>query len=288
MTKEIVKWKIKDLRQHPRQAAFFYDLPFHLLRDLAQDIEARGLKDPVEILPDGTIVCGHQRTRAGIQLGWEEIDVWINHDLAAQGELAIEQRLIEDNLVGRKMDRLDQVRCYRRLHDIAPETPDQSRRSHQLGRLRDVVGKRLNMSGRTLERYIRVLDAPREVQDAFRSGGISLVNASKVAGLPREAQEQLVADLRAGSSPKQAVAARLGGRAPSPLDAALGPFIRSLERNVETVEKHLDHVQSLCKYDTMILERAQDVIGKMLTQVKAKKPRAQKNGVKKAALDYAA
>jgi hypothetical protein len=57
--KDIHKWKIKDLKAHPRQAQLFKDLPFHLLRDLAQDMQARGLQNALEILPDGTIVCGH-------------------------------------------------------------------------------------------------------------------------------------------------------------------------------------------------------------------------------------
>ena len=56
MNKEVIKWKVADLKPHPRQAQFFDQLPFHLIRDLAQDIKARGLKEPLEILPDGTIV----------------------------------------------------------------------------------------------------------------------------------------------------------------------------------------------------------------------------------------
>src|SRR5947209_18833345 len=96
---------------------------------------------------------------------WDEIAVWVNDDLAAQGDLAVEQRLIEDNLARRNLDRLDQVRCYRRLVEMATTTPDEMRRSHQLGRVRDVVGARLGISGRTLDRYLRLLDTPREVQD---------------------------------------------------------------------------------------------------------------------------
>ena len=152
MTKDIQPWKVKDLKPHPRQAIFFADLPFHLLRDLAQDIADRGLKEPLEILPDGTIVCGHQRARAAEMLEWDEIAVRVNHDLALQGDRAVEQRLIEDNLARRNLDRLDQVRCYRRLVEMATDTPDDKRRSHQLGRVRDVVGTRLGMSGRTLDR----------------------------------------------------------------------------------------------------------------------------------------
>jgi ParB-like chromosome segregation protein Spo0J len=268
MDKQIIKWKIRDLKTHPRQAAMFDDLPNLQLRDLAQDIHVRGLEKPIEILPDGTIVCGHQRTRAVKLLGWDEIPAWINHELAAQGDLAVEQRLIEDNLVGRKMDRLDQIRCYKRLHDMAQVMPSGRRRSHQRGRLRDIIGERLDISGRTLDRYLRVVNTPREVQDAFRASNITLVNASKVAGLRKEAQEQLAADLRAGKDPKQAFAARLSGRESTPFDAAMGRFIRSLEANTKPVEKELSNLKSLSLYDTSILERAHTLIGQMLEKVK--------------------
>jgi hypothetical protein len=42
MNKGIQKWKIADLKPNPRQAEYFEDLPFHLLRDLAEDMKARG------------------------------------------------------------------------------------------------------------------------------------------------------------------------------------------------------------------------------------------------------
>jgi ParB-like chromosome segregation protein Spo0J len=274
MSKDIQTWKVKDLKPHPRQATFFADLPFHLLRDLAQDIADRGLKEPLEILPDGTIVCGHQRARAAELLEWDEIAVWVNHDLAAQGNLAVEQRLIEDNLARRNLDRLDQVRCYRRLVEMATETPDDKRRSHQLGRVRDVVGTRLGMSGRTLDRYLRILDAPREVQDAFKAGDLSLVAASKVAGLSAEIQAQIVAELRAGADAKRAVTPHLAGRVSDPLDAAFGPFIRSLERNVKALEGHVDQVRSLHPADIGILEDGKRMIDQLLRQVKGQHPAA--------------
>jgi ParB/RepB/Spo0J family partition protein len=270
-TKHIVKWKIKDLKPHPLQSRFFADLPFHLLRDLAEDMRQRGQKEPLEILPDGTIVCGHQRTRAAKILGWDEIDVWVNGELASQGNLAVEQRLIEDNLARRNLDPLDQVRCYKRLNDMCYDTPDERLRHHQRGRVRDVVGSRLGMSGRTLERYLRVLDAPREVQDAFRDGRVSLVNASKVAGLPKESQEQLAADIRAGADAKTAVAARLTVRKADPPATALGNFLRSLERHVDALEGEAERVVWLLPNDIANLGRAHALIGRLLRRV-AKRP----------------
>ena len=204
-------------------------------------------------------------------LGWDEIDVWVNHELAEQGDLAVEQRLIEDNLARRNLDKLDQVRCYKRLNEMANDTPEQRRRPHHLGRLRDVVGSRLGMSGRTLERYLRILDAPREVQDAFRAGQVSLVNASKVAGLPKEVQQQLVDDLRAGADAKTAVAARLTVRKDDAPDAVVVAFLRSLERNLDVLEAEAEQAVWLLPADVANLRRTHAFIGRLLRRV-AKSP----------------
>ncbi len=280
-TKDIRKWKLADLQPHPLQARFFADLPFHLLRDLAQDMRHRGQKEPLEILPDGTIVCGHQRRRAAELLKWREIDVRVNHELAEQGDLAVEQRLIEDNLARRNLDRLDQVRCYRRLAEMVHDTPEHRQRYHQRGRLRDIIGDRLGMAGRTLDRYLRVLETPREVQDAFRSGRVSLVDASKVAGLPNDVQEQVAADLRSGADPKKAVAARLTVRKADMPDSALGSFLRSLERNVDALEREAERVVGLPPTDVANLERAQILIGRLLHRGAKSPSKARRKGSRK-------
>jgi hypothetical protein len=57
-----------------------------------------------------------------------------------------------------------------------------------------------------------VLDVPREDQDAFQVGQVSLVQACKVASLPADAKGQIVADLTSGTDPAQAVDAWLAGR----------------------------------------------------------------------------
>ena len=58
------KWKISKLKEHPKQTALFGNVSDAELAALVADIKANGLHDPVEILPDGVIVAGHQRVRA--------------------------------------------------------------------------------------------------------------------------------------------------------------------------------------------------------------------------------
>jgi ParB-like chromosome segregation protein Spo0J len=60
---------VVDLKPHPLQGKYFRDMTDAALHDLAENIRRRGLRRPIEILPNGTIVSGHQRLRAVKLLG---------------------------------------------------------------------------------------------------------------------------------------------------------------------------------------------------------------------------
>jgi hypothetical protein len=78
----IESWPLSGLEQHYRQAALFHDLDGDEFDALIDSIEREGLREPIQVTPDGTIIDGHQRHRAAVQLGWTEIRVRIRDDLA--------------------------------------------------------------------------------------------------------------------------------------------------------------------------------------------------------------
>ena len=187
--RRIENWPLCKLQPHPSQAAVFNDLDDEAIKALAADMEANGLIHAVEVLPDGTIVCGHQRVRAAKLLGWEEIRCWIREDLEKKGKHAVEVRLIEDNLNRRQLGPLAKARAYRRLKELKPG-------SRGDGDLRDRLGKQLGCSGRTLDRLERLLDTPMEVQEAFDRRQISMAQASWIATLPKRDQQRFADKMR--------------------------------------------------------------------------------------------
>ena len=76
-----VKWKLSRLRDHARQGDLFGDVTAAELDALVADMRKNGQRQPVEILPDGTILAGHQRVRAARLLCWKEIEVIVRRDL---------------------------------------------------------------------------------------------------------------------------------------------------------------------------------------------------------------
>lgn len=203
--KKTIQWRLGRLKEHPRQQELFGDTPEHELEAMAADMRKNGLRHPVEILPDGTIVAGHQRVRAARRLGWERIDVVILDDLAAAGEDAVVAYLIGDNLLRRQLTPLGKARCIRSLVEL-----ESGRQERQFGwrekkRLKATVGEQLNLTVRSVNRYLALLTAPVEVQEAFDRGDVSLVVAGKVAGLKGSEQREIAQRIRSGETPRDVV-----------------------------------------------------------------------------------
>jgi ParB family chromosome partitioning protein len=185
-----VRWAISRLRPHPRQAELFPDLPEKELAALAQDIAANGQRTPLEVVPNGTIISGHQRVRAIQKLGQKSVWVVVRADLASD-EAAVEQRLIADNLHRRQLDPLGRARCYARLFELERGRKPGGLGSLERGELRDRIARKFGLSGRTVARYLAVLTLPMPVQQAFSSGEVSLADAARLARLPAEVQQRV-------------------------------------------------------------------------------------------------
>src|ERR1700722_8001468 len=105
---EVIDVLIDDLKAHPRQGEIFSDLGNSQLQDLAKSLDSEGQNTPIEITPDVVIICGHQRVKAARSLGWTTIKARIRHDLVEEGESAVVERLVRDNLDRRQLDQLGQ------------------------------------------------------------------------------------------------------------------------------------------------------------------------------------
>lgn len=167
-------------------------------RNLAKDMQANGQLTPVEITADGTIIAGTGRVQAARLLGWDAVTVWVRNDLQSDAE--VELRLIEDNDNRRQLTPLTRARLAKRKWELEGKS---ARRGE--GLLRDQLGKILDMSGRHLDRYLRVLDAPIEVQQALDRKQLPLIEAAKVAGLGSDMQEKIAQQIRQGISPREVV-----------------------------------------------------------------------------------
>jgi ParB family transcriptional regulator, chromosome partitioning protein len=199
--KRIESRRVEDLKSHPRQAELFSDLNEAEFERLKQSL-SKGLNAPIKITDDDTVIDGHQRLRAARELGWQEIQVWVGDDLPNQQ--AIDQRHIEANLDRRQLNRIEQARLIRELCDL--ERKNRPRRHHAfLGDVRDRIGRRFGMDGRTAQRWMNILETPREVQDAVSQGKLTMLLAEQVSRLTHEQKKHVTDRIRDGEDPVQVV-----------------------------------------------------------------------------------
>jgi ParB-like chromosome segregation protein Spo0J len=223
----VTKWKMSKLKVHPRQADRVGDIPEAQLAALTDDLRIHGLQHPIEIVPDGTIIAGHQRVLAAKRLDWKEIDVIVRADLAEAGTAAVERYLVRDNLVRRHLSPLGIARAMQflmeskqrvRPGDLAPEKKEQ---------LRAEIGRLLGKSGRTVSRYLLILQTPLAVQQAFDRAEISLPVTGRVAMLDTDDQEAIARRIEAGEPARKVVAEFVAARFKDRRGVD-GPFLRLL------------------------------------------------------------
>lgn len=191
---EHTTWDVDDLQPHPRQAELFPGLNPEQIQDLIRDIETNGLQQPLEILPSGIVISGHQRLRAIRRLGWEQVQVIVRHDLQAAGEEAVMRRLIEANLNRQHLSRLQLARACKVLFDLEPKGIE--RRGQ--GELNERIGKRYGYSGKTVERLLKLLELPVELQRAIECKMLPESRALALMQLPAELYEPVLNQLRDG------------------------------------------------------------------------------------------
>jgi len=140
---------------------------------LATTIAERGLLQPLGVvaLSSGRyrIVYGSRRQAAAVQLGLERIPCIV----LDTGDPDLLLRQLIENVQRQDLNDLEQARAYARLrtqlieeHGKLPE-----------GELDDRVGTAVGVTGRTVRRYLGLLDLPDEVQQLIRGGDLQITQA---------------------------------------------------------------------------------------------------------------
>ena len=233
--------RLAKLKPHPEQERYFRQYGAYEYETLKADIRDNGLKNPIEVVPADnaaglepyTIISGHTRCKILIELGIDKAEVSLRYDLLDASASEITKLFLLDNVARRQQDRLGQARAAIQLYTIERE---------QLGRrvsgdpmnqeeLSKQIGAIIGVSGRTLQRYRNILASPIEVQGAFQSGQIKLIDAARVSSLSPKDQALLAKRLRDGEDLKVVFTAFFPPkhRGHVKLSNAIASLVRTLE-----------------------------------------------------------
>jgi hypothetical protein len=134
------------------------------------------------------------------------------------------------------------------------------------GDLREHLAKKFGMSGRNVNRLLRVLKAPMVVQKAVDEGKLALGAAEKVGGLPQKLKGEIARRVLAGEDAEAVVREIIPKKSAKHkgLDAAVDAFARSLRRGLEDLAGRADSVGSISLDQKTIFQKGSDLIGILL------------------------
>ncbi len=202
------------LKAHPKNQEYYSNLSDEKYQEIKRSIEAHGIRDPLKVLPDYTVVAGHQRLRIAQELGLEKVPVVILDVSLEEAEYL----LIADNEERRQPDD-DPIRKARRAKFLAEywgikrggrggnrytgkisevemdkNSPFLNPNFCQLPSLKtlDDVAEAVGEDRANLKKIFKLNDLIEPLQRLVSAGKLSQTTAYSLAFLPPEEQENLL------------------------------------------------------------------------------------------------
>lgn len=156
---------------------------------LADSIAAQGLLQPIGVIhmwgDTYRVVFGHRRLEAAKRLGLERIPCLL---LETDPDALYIPQLVE-NLQRLDLNDLEKAEAMARLRRrLEKDQPHLG-----AGELDDLVGRQLGLSGRTVRRYLSLLELSPEIQSLIRQGELSVTQAQHLLRIPNPVTREEVA-----------------------------------------------------------------------------------------------
>jgi ParB family chromosome partitioning protein len=161
---------------------------------LAKTIAEQGLLQPLGVISIGPdryrVIYGNRRREASIQLGLERVPCIL---LDADDPNLLLRQLIE-NVQRQELNDMEQARAFARLRAKLAQSGSITSESD----LDEAVGKEVGLAGRTVRRYLGLLDLPDEIQQLIRRGELTVTQAQHLRRIPnRRTQIELAQEAAA-------------------------------------------------------------------------------------------
>lgn len=191
------------LKPHPRQAELFSDLDPKKREEVKRSIAEQGIRDPIKVLPDYTIVAGHQRWQIAKELGMERVPV----EVLNVGPEEAEYLLVADN-TERRGEEKDPVKKARQAEVLrkywgVKEGRGGDRRSNAKfafdgndktcggGKTLADVAQAIGENLRTTQNLLSLNRLIPEFQEMVSAGRLPQSAGYELAALPEESQREI-------------------------------------------------------------------------------------------------
>lgn len=174
------------LKPHPKNQEYYSNLSGEKYEEIKRSVEAHGIRDSLKVLPDFTIIAGHQRHRIALELGFEKVPVEIK-DI---NENEAEYLLIADNEERRQSDD-DPIKKAKRAEFLKKYWNVRQGKKGQnvpIKTMEDIAAA-IGEDERTTKRLMKLNDLIPELQSLVSSGKLGTTAAHELAFLSPETQK---------------------------------------------------------------------------------------------------
>lgn len=196
---------------------------------LAATIAEHGLLQPLGVVPIGAgryrVVYGNRRREAALRLGLERVPCIL---LAEDDPRTLIQQLTE-NLQRQDLNDLEKARAFARLRDQIAASHTHRNESD----LDEATGRVVGLAGRTVRRYLGLLDLPDEVQALLRAGELNVTQAQHLRRIPNRRTQVELAQAAADEGMSAAELSRLSSYFAANPELTLDAAIAALQQGVE-------------------------------------------------------
>lgn len=199
------------------------------LEELASSLKTHGFLQPIVVRRAGgayEVISGERRLRAAKIAGIDEVPVLVRSDVSDRDML--ELALVE-NVQRQDLDAIERAQGFQALMDTLQMTQEQ-------------VSVKVGLKRSTVANHLRLLELPDTIQDAIRSGLLSMGHARAMLGVSDRAQclKLMERAVREGLSVREVERlVRVGAKEPAKAKAdqasagARAPWIKTLEERLQ-------------------------------------------------------
>ena len=198
-----VEVEIENVLDNPRNP--FKVIDNEEMEELISSVKQFGIMEPVSVIKQDSkylLISGHRRKHAALLAGLEKIPVIVLENLTDE---EIDIRMVDANIQRKKLPS-EIAHSYKLKYEAMKHQGKDDTESEWS---QEKLGKEFGMSGRQVQRYLRLNELIDELLDAVDSKQIQLMLAVDISFLNKEIQERIYDAMLLGIKPNQEMVVRL-------------------------------------------------------------------------------
>jgi ParB family chromosome partitioning protein len=255
------------LKCHPKNQEYYNDLTPEKYEEIKRSIEINGIRDPLKVLPDYTIIAGHQRFKIAQELELPQVPVVIMDIEPSEAEYVLiadnEERRQEDNDPIKKAKRAKFLKEYWGVKNGG------NRRSvpqiEELKTSKDVA-EAVGTSSKNLNRLLKLNDLIPDLQNLVSAGKLGTCAAEQLSYLTKKDQQMLLDTLGEEITHRTLVEVKElrskvqeGSKTKTLMERKQAELLQQIEDAEKTISEYEDQI---CQLEKQLEENEPEVIEK--------------------------